>query len=151
MKPSNCLKELEQIFESPRLYGIDKYFTSLRTEIDLAFHSQNNVDQNKYKSNYIQMIGLVNLFEEDCYKKQTDKFNQKISQETSEVLNRFMNKETNSIDDLLIYKQLLILESALYLNRTLVFLKGDSINSFGYLLIVTNQYFGSKGVNIIKR
>lgn len=149
---SSELDILKDILVSPRLDGISNFFANLRTEIDLAFHSKSSLSQETFKQDYTQIIEYINSFEIKCNKQlKNGSFCPQLTEETNLLIDRLADCNDSYDKAYSVYKQLVKLESTLYLNQTLLFIKDKNESLFGNLLVVTNQYFGKRGVDLIKK
>lgn len=168
------LDRLKNINTFPRFY-LSNYFSDLRTEVDLAFATQDlhETDQTlreKIKKNWTEMILKINEFEQECLLKlKNNSFNNsQITDQTEQLINlvesNFINN--NIKEDILkelIDGQILKLEKILFLNKLMIFLhrknghytilckKLDHRTTVGKLIYITNEYLGKKCVEILKK
>ena len=137
--------------------------------------------KSKLKENWTKIISRVDLLEKECIKNQKKVKNYEITQETTanlqlidnelkiltdllslNAINEKYQQEIFELDDL-IYIERLRIEQALFLNKTIIFFneinchdnnliaKLDSELAVGKLLLISNEYFGKKGVDFLKR
>lgn len=151
---------LDSLLEIPRLYGISNHFTNLRTEIDVCFTARliQSANHDSIKENWALLIATIDKFEKECFKSfKQNQFNEHITNESIQII--------SSEDEDLIYKQIVKLESVLFLNKTVFFLDKSKCNedllqifslmdpntTVGLLLFIKNEYFGTKGTDLIKK
>lgn len=137
--------------------------------------------KSKFKENWTKIISNVDLLENECIKSYKKCKNYETSQETKENLQLIENKLKNlanlfnqnitnekyeqEIDEIndLIYDERLKIEKILFLNKTIIFFnktnckhnnllgKLESEIAVGKLLVISNEYFGEKGIEFLKR
>lgn len=150
---------LKLIFKVPKLY-VSNYFTDLRTEIDLIYATKQD------ESNWLDLIRRVDTYESDCFKR-LKKFSTALSEQTNELITNTENKlvcfkttkidinfKTNSAEKLideftyLISDHLFKLEQIVFLNRKMFLLNLSQTNK---LVLITNEYVGRIGTDLIKK
>lgn len=168
-------EELKLIIETPRMsiIYICDHFSDLKSQVDLAYFkkdiSTTELDKKiKLKENWIQIILQIEQFEKECLKNLNSNFNESISK--FEIIEKKL-KNINNLgkNDLLIeelndltYDEMINIQRKLFLNKTMVFLeksnctdseiilKIENDTTIGYLLVISNEYFGKKAINYLK-
>jgi hypothetical protein len=168
----NALEELKTVFIVPKLF-ISNYFHDLRSRIDLSvikFNLNNNSLNSdeflkKINENWMQMIQKLESLEQECYKN-CDQMNAFLSKQAKEAIISIkaeicQEKKDFSQIEQLIYDNRFKIEKFLLLNRSVIFIDKENCKmdqifndmntnvTFGRLIIVQNDYYGTKGINYL--
>lgn len=161
------LDNLKSLFTCKRLY-LAEYFLELRNQIDLKVNKiieLNETNREEITKNWLQIIEFINSYEKQCFKTcSNNKFSNEITLQVNTAIELIESKINNSnidlddetfelitdqIDDH-IYENILKLERIIFLNKTIFYLESTDIEpSFGKLIFVINDHFGTKGTQFI--
>ncbi len=163
--------ELKYILLNPQLY-LANHFADLRNEVDLAYESFMNTGKQLREDpisteRYTVIIKRIDCFEKECLenlsKEEVINF-----ENINEVINLAEDKmrdtlwieiyaTKNELDDLseTVYKCLVDTKRNLFCNSTMIFwanqdIKKCRIDSFGKLLIVSDEYIGDRAFRDFK-
>lgn len=167
------LDELKFRIECPTLYVSD-HFGDLRQQIDEAFVRKLSQDtsldaklkKEQVEPNWIEMIDLVNKFEQECLKNAKKQLNNEVLNEIYIKIETIQHGLKQTMDFSLLsdflYETKFLLEKNLFLNKSLIFFdrslcsnselfkEMNSDTTVGKLLFITNQYLGTRSIEILK-
>ena len=106
------MENLKSMISFPRLYLV-RFFDELKRQVDMAYADQ--PDETKI---WFEMIGLINLFEAECFK---IKLNKELLDEIENQIQLIESQNDTNSEQLIEIEELKI-KTVLFANKTIIFL-----------------------------
>jgi hypothetical protein len=156
----NELDKLKQILQIPKLYINDK-LTQLKSEIDLDYVKQitylkqsncNISDIDQLKNEWLILIAFVDTYQDECLKQLTP-ISKQNRQSALDLINSIEdNRLHKDITDVfeLIQAEIFNIESKIFLNKSLLFIKKSNETNSSKLVITPNESISWRAIKQFK-
>lgn len=154
------IENLKHLIEVPKLYITEK-LSQLKSDIDLDYISQiaslEKSDPNKLyidqlKNEWLNQINFVDAFENDCFRKLnplTEEDKKSALDLIRSIEDNKINKDKTNVFDL-IQAEIFKIESKIFLNKSLLFIKKTNETGLSKLVITPNESISWRAIKQFK-